>query len=118
MIPAALRLGLVLWLLATLPTWWLGRSVALGVLVGGGLGLANLWALARIVAAAARAKGGRSALLGLLLATKFLALAACVVASLRYLRVQPLAFCAGLSIFVVALLASGARRAVGVEVQS
>jgi len=113
MIPRALRFGLVLWLLAALPAWWMGRGVALGVVLGGALGLGNLWVLARIVGAAATARGARAALLGVLLATKFLLLAALVVACLRYVRVQPLSFVAGISIFVVALLLSGARHTFG-----
>ena len=113
MISRALRFGLVLWLLAALPAWWLGRSIALGVVLGGALGLANLWALARIVGAAATARGVRAALLGFLLVTKFLVLALLIVACLRYARVHALAFVAGISIFVVALLLSGARRAFG-----
>ena len=111
MIPAALRLGVVLWLAAAIPAWWLGRSVLLGVLLGGALGLANLWALHRIVGGIARARGARSAGLGVLLAAKFLALAGLVVLCLRVARVHPLAFVAGLTIFVIALLLASARRA-------
>jgi len=110
MIPAALRLGSVICLCAAVPAWWLGRSVALGVLLGGAVGLANLWALYRIVGGIAKARGARSAVLGVLLAAKFLALAGLVVLCLRLARVHPLAFVAGISIFVVALLISSARR--------
>lgn len=113
MIPRALRFGLVLWLLAALPAWWMGRGVALGVILGGALGLGNLWALSRIVGAAATARGARAALLGFLLVTKFLVLAALVVVCLRWARVQPLSFVAGISIFVVALFLANARRALG-----
>ena len=110
MISAALRLGLVVWLCAAVPAWWLGRSVALGVMLGGAVGLGNLWALSRIVGGIASARGARSAALGVLLAAKFLALAALVVLCLRVVRVHPLAFVAGISIFVVALLLASVRR--------
>jgi len=113
MIQSALRIGLVIWLAATLPAWFLGRNVALGVLLGGAIGLINLWGLARIVAAAARARGARAALMGFLLVTKFLLLAAAVIVCLRYVRVDALAFIVGISIFVLALFATGARRTLG-----
>jgi hypothetical protein len=109
-IPAALRIGLILWIAAALPAWWMGRSIALGVLLGGALGLANLWALYRIVGGIAHARGARSAALGVLLAAKFLALAGLVVLCLRVGRVHPLAFVSGISIFVVALLVAHGRR--------
>ena len=110
MIPAALRLGLAIWICAALPAWWLGRPVALGVILGGALGLANLWALQRIVSGIAAARGARSAGLGVLLGAKFLVLAGLVVLCLRVVRVHPLAFVAGLSIFVIALLLASVRR--------
>ena len=113
MIRSALRIGLVIWLAATLPAWFLGRDVALGVLLGGAIGLVNLWGLARILGAAAGARGARAALLGFLLVTKFLLLAAAVIVCLRYAHVEPLAFMVGISIFVLALFASGARRNLG-----
>ena len=109
MIHRILRLGFLLWLAASLAALPFGRRAWYGVLIGGALGLANFYALVRVIRTMLSASGRRAALLGVLLATKFVVLAAFLFASLRYAGASPLALFIGLSVVVVAMLGVSLR---------
>lgn len=80
-----------------------GLSACLGVLVGGAVGLANFYGLARIVSAIQTSRRHRAGWLGVLLATKFVALAMVIWVAVVYMGLSVPAFLVGVSICVVAI---------------
>ena len=111
------RVGVVLWAALCCGALFVSQAAWLGALLGGGIGLANFWALSRVVrsmvAATASDKGDkkRGALLGVLLASKFLLLLGAIIVAVMFLPISTTWFVLGMSIFVVAILSAATRTA-------
>ena len=107
------RLGALLVVLASGITLALGgERLSLGVLVGGALSVANLYALRALIGALVRAKQPpRQAMLALLLVSKFVVLGAAIFVIVTYLPLNPLGVILGVSLAVLAVLAEGFRLA-------
>ena len=107
------RISLVMIVMATLASlvaWQ--RPVFLGVGLGGLLAAVNFHALRRILQGLFHSEGnhsGKQAALAVMLTVKFGLLAASIFLVVRYLPVEPLAFLAGMSTVVVAILVEGIR---------
>ena len=88
-----------------------GRRVALGAALGAILSCANFYAMHRLLAVSLAAAGRRRTLLAMLLAAKLAVLATLVFVALRYLPLSPVAFAAGLSVFLLSIMISSVHLA-------
>ena len=105
------RLSLVIVALTTLGALAAGRgSLAAGIGAGGLLGVANFYALRRLMGAIVRARPGAArGAASLLLVLKFGILAVILYLAMTHLPLDPMGVLAGFSIVVVAIFVEGFR---------